>query len=128
MDDLLVVGRWDRVDRHGDDAVIIDYKSSEVREQAAADRRAKDSFQLLIYALAWQTLYGRLPLRVELRFLDTDLTGRADVTEADLERARSLLRKVGQGIRAEQFPAAPDEHNCRWCAFQSICPSAFRAA
>jgi len=127
LGDLLVVGRWDRVDRYGEDAVIIDYKSSEVREQAAADRRAKDSFQLLIYALAWHTLYGRLPLRVELRFLDTDLTGRAEVTEADLERARSLLRKVGQGIRAEQFSAVPDEHNCRWCAFQSICPFAFRA-
>ncbi|MBI4004465.1 MAG: ATP-dependent helicase, partial [Candidatus Omnitrophica bacterium] len=128
LDDLLIVGRWDRVDQEGENAVIIDYKSSEVREQAAADRRAKESLQLLVYALAWHTLHGRLPLRVELRFLETDLTGQAAVTDADLERARSLLRQIGQGIRDEQFSAAPDEHNCRWCAFQSICPYAFQSS
>jgi DNA helicase-2/ATP-dependent DNA helicase PcrA len=125
LDDLLIVGRWDRVDQQGEETVIIDYKSSEVREPAVANRRAKDSLQLLIYALAWHTLNGRLPARVELRFLETDVIGQAVVTEADLERAKSLLRQVGQGIRQERFPAAPDEHNCRWCAFQSICPYAF---
>ena len=42
LDDLLIVGRWDRVDCHGDEAVIIDYKSSDIRDQAAADRRIRN--------------------------------------------------------------------------------------
>jgi len=126
LDDVVVVGRWDRVDQHGEDVVIIDYKSSEVREQDAANRRTRESLQLLFYALAWRTLHGRLPSRVELRFLETGVTGQAHFSEEDLERARRLLRTAAQGIRANDFPAKPQEHACRWCAFQSICPFAFR--
>ncbi len=126
LDDLLIVGRWDRVDRSPEGAVIIDYKSSEVREQAAADRRTRESLQLLVYALAWRTLHGELPARVELRFLETDITGRAEFTEEDLEQARELLRQAARGIRTQQFDAKPQEFACHWCAFQAICPFAFQ--
>ena len=126
LDDLLIVGRWDRVDLTEQGAVIIDYKSSDVREQSVADRRTKESLQLLVYALAWQTLHGKLPARVELRFLDTDVTGSARFTEQDLERAKTLLRQAAAGIMAYSFPAKPQEHTCHWCAFQAICPFAFQ--
>ena len=127
LDDLLVVGRWDRVDRQEDGAVIIDYKSSEVRDQGIADRRTRESLQLLVYALAWRTLHGEMPARVELRFLETEVTGRARFTEDDLERAKQLLRDAAKGIRAQNFHAQPQEFACRWCAFQSICPFAFQS-
>ena len=126
LDDLLVIGRWDRVDVTGNDVVIIDYKSSEVRDQSAADRRARESLQLLVYALAWHRVHGQLPTRVELRFLETDVTGQACFTEEDLGRAEQLLRDAARGIRAGNFRAIPQEFTCRWCAFQAICPSAFQ--
>ncbi len=126
LEDLLVVGRWDRVDRRGDEAVIIDYKSSDVRDQRDADRKARGSLQMLVYALAWRTLHGRIP-RLELRFLETGLIGRVDVTDADLERAKAQLREAAEGIRQQQFQATPQEFACRWCAFQAICPFAFKA-
>ena len=126
MDDLLISGRWDRVDREGEQAVIIDYKSSDVHEQAAADRRTRESFQLLVYALAWRTIHGQLPIRLELRFLESGLTGSTRFTEDDLERCRAQLREAASGIRARQFPARPEERTCRWCAFQAICPDAFQ--
>ena len=125
LDDLLVVGRWDRVDCRGDEVVIVDYKSSDVREQREADRRTRESLQLLVYALAWRTLHGQVPA-VELRFLETGLTGRARLTDDDLERARAALREAAAGIRAHAFPAKPQEFACRWCAFQTVCPSAFQ--
>jgi RecB family exonuclease len=129
LDDVLVVGRWDRVDQHGEEAVIIDYKSSaEVRDQAAADRRAGESLQLLIYALAWRTLKGRRPARVELRFLETGLIGSAQPTDTDLERATARIREAAHGVRAQRFPAQPKDSACRWCAFQAICPFAFQAS
>ncbi len=125
LDGLLVVGRWDRVDRQGENIVIIDYKSSEVHEQAEADRRTRESLQLLIYALAWRTLHGVPPAGMELRFLETDLIGRAEVTEEGMARAATFLREAAAGIRAGKFGAKPQEHACRWCAFQAICPFAF---
>jgi len=128
LDDLLVSGRWDRVDRHGEETVIIDYKSSEVHDQQTADRKTRESLQLLVYALAWRTLHGVMPARVELRFLETDMTGRARFTEEDLERGKALLKRAAYGIRAQDFHAEPQEFACRWCAFQSICPSAFQIA
>ena len=127
LDDLLVVGRWDRVDRQGEEVVIIDYKSSDIGDQAIADRRTRESLQLLIYALAWQALTGQMPSRVELRFLETEVVGQHQVTEEDLEEAREKLREAARGIRAGRFEAKPQEFSCHWCAFQAICPSAFQA-
>lgn len=126
LEDMLVVGRWDRVDLRGDDAVIIDYKSSDVREEREANRRTQESIQMLIYALAWRVLHGYLPLRVELHFLESGVVGQAHFTEEDMDQARQILHRAAQGIRSEAFSAKPQEHTCRWCAFQSICPFAFR--
>jgi DNA helicase-2/ATP-dependent DNA helicase PcrA len=125
LDDMLVAGRWDRVDREPGGAVIIDYKSSDVADQRAADRKTRESFQLLVYALAWRTLHGELPLRVELRFLESGLVGTARFDEDDLTRVRDDLRAVAAGVGQGRFPATPSEHACRWCAFQTVCPSAF---
>ena len=58
-----VRGRWDRVDETDGEAVIVDYKSSDVRDPARADRRAAESLQLKLYALGWREMFGRLPGR-----------------------------------------------------------------
>lgn len=123
--DCLVTGRWDRVDRAGDSAVIIDYKSSDVRDQKSADKRTRESLQLLVYSLAWQSIHGNLPSRVELRFLETGVIGHAVFDEADMDRAREYLQEVSQGIRSQAFKPTPTEFECRWCAYQAICPAAF---
>src|SRR5439155_1004590 len=48
-----VRGRFDRVDEDLLGATIIDYKTGEVAKQKVADRRAAESLQLKLYALAW---------------------------------------------------------------------------
>ena len=58
-------------------------------EQTAADRRARESLQLKIYALAEQAATGRLPAAVELRFLESGLVGRCRLTDADLSEAET---------------------------------------
>ncbi len=124
VDDFLVVGRWDRVDYDGEEAVIIDYKSSDVHEQAQADRRVRDSLQMGVYALAWQRLHGRLPARLELRFLETGFVGQRVPTDDDLIEVEARLREAARGIRAGAFQAQPQQFSCRWCAYQTICPFA----
>jgi DNA helicase-2/ATP-dependent DNA helicase PcrA len=123
IEDLQLVGRWDRVDCRGEDAVIIDYKSSEVTDPASANRRARESLQMGLYALAWRELHGRVPVKIELRFLETDLVGSAVPSPDDIEKARQRLLDAAQGIRAREFTAKPQEFACRWCAYQAICPS-----
>lgn len=121
LDDFVVVGRWDRVDCQGDEAVVIDYKSSDVTKQADADKRCRESLQMAVYALAWKTIHGRLPARLELRFLDTGLVGKAAFTDEDLDETCERLREAAKGIRARDFHPQPKEFACRWCAYQSIC-------
>jgi RecB family exonuclease len=125
-----VRGRWDRVDirrtgeGHGE-VVIIDFKTSDVRAQKDADRRARDSLQLAIYALAYERQYGQLPSRLELHFLGARqvLVGGVAPTRSMLEEAEASIERAASGIRAQSFTATPDYYRaCRYCAFASICP------
>jgi DNA helicase II / ATP-dependent DNA helicase PcrA len=117
-----VRGRFDRVDEDLLGAVIVDYKTSEVIRQKDADRRAAASLQLKMYALAWREMTGRLPQRVELRFIETGVVGRREPTAADLETAMEAVGAAADGIRARRFEATPSRQACRYCAYSQICP------
>jgi len=120
----LLRGRWDRVDVRGGEVVIIDFKSTDVRTQQDADRRAKDSEQLSIYAFAYREMFGRLPDRVELHFLGREvIVGQAMKADRDVDAVREMILKAAAGIRAQQFLATPDPYRaCPYCAFNQICP------
>jgi DNA helicase-2/ATP-dependent DNA helicase PcrA len=118
-----VRGRYDRVDETPDGLVVIDYKSSDVTEQKKADQRAKDSLQLKMYALAQKEMTGRMPAYVELRFLESGLTGRHKPTEEDLSEAIEAIEAAAAGIRARRFDPTPGYQTCRYCAYNQICPS-----
>ncbi|MBI2458204.1 MAG: ATP-dependent helicase, partial [candidate division NC10 bacterium] len=124
-----VIGRWDRLDERDGRVAIIDYKSSAVRDQKEADRKARESLQLAIYALAHDQMTGRIPDAVELHFLESGLVGGARKAAADLEETRDTIGKVARGIRAREFTATPGYIQCGYCAFREICPStAYREA
>ena len=118
-----VRGRLDRVDDTPDGPVIVDYKSSDVTEPKKADQRARESLQLKIYALAWREMTGRLPVRVELSFLESGLVGRYRPTEADLAEAREAIEAAARGIRQRRFDPTPGYQTCRYCPYNQICPS-----
>ena len=107
----------------GERVAITDYKSSDVRDPAQARKRARESLQLSIYALAWLAVTGRPPDEVALDFLETGLVGRAEVDAERLDKARGLIRDAADGIRAGEFQARPDYVTCGYCAFRDVCPS-----
>jgi ATP-dependent DNA helicase UvrD/PcrA len=117
-----VRGRFDRVDEDLLGAVIVDYKTSEVTKQKEADRRVAASLQLKMYALAWREMTGHLPQRVELRFIETNVVGRHEPTESDVEQALAAVEAAADGIRARRYEATPSRNACRYCAYSQICP------
>lgn len=117
-----VIGRWDRIDQKDDSVVIVDYKSSEVRDEKEAHRKAKESLQLSIYALAYEKAFGRIPDRVELRFLETGLVGAAVKTEKDLAKTGEMIKEVARCIRSRNYEARPEYLACSYCAYREICP------
>jgi DNA helicase-2/ATP-dependent DNA helicase PcrA len=120
-------GRYDRVDRDEAGRVVItDYKSSDVRDLATANRRAKESLQLSIYALAHEAQHGSLPDELALHFIESGIVGRAEPTEKRLARDQLKLTAAADGIRAGQFDATQSAMKCGYCPFREICPDAMR--
>jgi len=125
LDDIRIVGIFDRIDVAPDGSgTIIDYKTSDIRSEKEAAKRAKESLQLAIYALAFETMMGKLPDAMELRFLTPDvLIGRTAPTDKMLDKARDAIRATAEGVRASHFPADPAYQACRYCDFATICPA-----
>ncbi|RLE34920.1 hypothetical protein DRJ24_03220 [Candidatus Acetothermia bacterium] len=118
-----VVGVFDRIDIVDGEGVIIDYKTSQIADSDQADKRTKESRQLSIYSLAYEKLFGRLPARLELRFLTPKLIiGRHTPDEKTIERARADIAAAEKGIRTGRFPADPTYNACNYCPYRPICP------
>jgi DNA helicase-2/ATP-dependent DNA helicase PcrA len=126
LDNDRIVGRWDRVDNRNGDVVVVDFKSSEIRQQKDADRRAKESLQLSIYALAYQQIYEHTPTAIELYFLETDLIGQTEVTEKMLNKAVENIKAAAQGIRSRDYTPKPGYMTCTYCAYSEVCPATLK--
>ncbi len=117
-------GRFDRIDMENDLAVIIDFKTSEITKQKDADKRAKESMQLALYALAYKNISGKLPIREELHFLESGLIGVDRKEEKDLENVKEKISVVAAGVHKREFSATPGYMVCNYCAYNQICPFA----
>lgn len=123
-----IVGIFDRIDipdiNNPQNGLIIDYKTSQVKNQEDADKKTKSSRQLAIYALAYEHLFNALPAALELRFLTPKLfIGRIKPTEKALDKARAEIERAAGGIRAGRFPAEPSYFACSYCPYRTICPA-----
>jgi DNA helicase-2/ATP-dependent DNA helicase PcrA len=117
-------GRFDRIDMEEGNAVIIDFKTSDLKKQKDADKRTRESLQLTLYALAYKVKHGQLPKRVELHFLESGLIGTDTKDEADLDKVKIKIKEVSNGIRERVFLATPGYMVCTYCAYNQICPCA----
>jgi RecB family exonuclease len=135
-DALAISGRVDRVDRRGDELVVVDYKTG--RSVLTADD-ARGSLALALYALACERTLRRACTAVELHHLPTGRVARFDHTGDSLARQLSRAEAIGaeavaaaQALRDggdpdELFPARASRV-CAWCDFVRICPVGLAAA
>jgi DNA helicase-2/ATP-dependent DNA helicase PcrA len=117
-----VQGRYDLVAEREEGVTILDFKTGHVEDQKKADERARESRQLDVYALAHLRTTGRLPRRVELRFLESGLAGGRQPTLEQAEATAALVRDTAARIRRHEFPARPSWMACGGCAFRDVCP------
>jgi len=127
LDRNRIAGRFDRVDHRDGGVTIVDFKSSQIKDQKAADKRVKESLQLSIYALAYQQTKGITPATVELHFLESGLVGSAPVTDKMLEKTVQQIGRAAAGIRARDYTPKPGWMACKYCAYAEICPSTARS-
>lgn len=99
----------------------MDFKTSQITKQNDADRRTKESLQLGIYALAYKAIFGILPHRVELYFLESGMIGSAKLKEGELEKVKEKIKEAALGIRKCKFDASPTYMACAYCAYNQIC-------
>ena len=116
-----VNGRYDLIVGSGKDAEIKDFKTSDVKEQKDADRRIKESTQMMIYALAWYEKYKAIP-KTTLLFIESGLTGSRTFTMNELEKTKQMIFDVASGLRANNLDAKADSYQCKLCPYSDICP------
>ena len=105
--------------------MIIDFKAGEIKDQKTADKRARESLQMDVYALSFQKTLD-LPVReTRLHFLESGIIGRAAKGEKEMEKAMAKIRAAEAGIRSRDYDAKPDWHHCSYCEFRTICPYSF---
>ncbi len=132
---LALSGRVDRVDRRGDELVIVDYKTG--RFEPGGDE-ARGSRALALYAYAAERVFRRRCRRVELHHLPTGTVAahehteeslgrhlrRAEDTAADIVAAEAAV--AGGASADEAFAPTPGTW-CSWCDFKKSCPAGAEA-
>jgi DNA helicase-2/ATP-dependent DNA helicase PcrA len=121
-------GRYDLVMESDGHVTVLDFKTGEVSDPKAAQKRANESLQLDIYALAHLRTEGRLPDRVELRFLESGLAAGRRPRVEEVSRTEERIRAAATAIRRRQFPARPTWMACGQCPFREICPHTARGS
>jgi DNA helicase-2/ATP-dependent DNA helicase PcrA len=117
-----VQGRYDLVVEKDGHVSILDFKTGAVDDPKKAQQKANESLQLDLYALAHLRTVGRLPDRVELRFLESGLAAGKQPTPEEAAATEERVRKAAGPIRRREFPATPSYLACGQCAFHDICP------
>ena len=123
-----ISGRWDRVDVINNSVSIVDYKTSKIDDNKKAHKKAKESLQLGIYALAYKRIYGVIPNSLELYFIESGTIGRTTFTEDDLRAIEEKITIASKGIRARDFNPKPSYFACAYCVFKNICPFTLKGA
>ena len=133
---LALSGRIDRLDRRGDELVVVDYKTG--RHVLTTDD-ARSSMALAVYALAAARTLRTRCVSVELHHLPSGDVIRWEHTDASLARHLERAEDIAAEASAAQVTAAESESYdalfpprpgpvCGWCDFAAHCPEGRAAA
>lgn len=116
---LRFTGKMDRVDKEqGGQYVVTDYKTG---KKPTTKSEIGHDVQMNLYALATESVYGKLPARTGQLFvrMGKEVTNEIDAG-ALAEEEKSIL-DMGKAILDGRFPANPSYAACHWCDYVQIC-------
>jgi len=117
LDDFMIRGRIDRIDKDGDDYIVIDYKTA---KRSSSERELKKDMQLLLYSVVTEEMFGKKPSKVGIWYLRPNQTKLVKVEEDDLEAIRAEMRLIVENIKAGKFDPTPG-WECRNCDYDCLC-------
>ncbi|OGI25820.1 MAG: hypothetical protein A2287_06785 [Candidatus Melainabacteria bacterium RIFOXYA12_FULL_32_12] len=118
LDDIIICGYIDRVDRLDNDKVeIIDYKTGNIRNLP------QDDLQLNLYALVCRDYLDLIPAKLSLYFLKTNQKTSVDVSNVYIDLVKNLVLNTADKILSQNFTITQESlQNCNDCCYQKICP------
>jgi DNA helicase-2/ATP-dependent DNA helicase PcrA len=124
-DDIIVRGRWDRIDEIDGRWRIIDYKTSDVKDAEKADKKldsANISRQLKLYSISFDKVFGRPVDEVGIYFFESGIIATKKIRKDTLDKYEAQIHETAAEIRKGNFEATPSAFVCKFCAFFNICP------
>ena len=117
----LLRGRVDRVDRLPDGRhELIDYKTGKPR----TSEQLRDDVQLSLYQMGARTAWGLDASAQSYYYVLDNEKVPVDHSEGELERVRTTVADIADGILGQHFEPTPSEEICPFCDYRIICPAA----
>ncbi len=117
IDNHHIKGYIDRIDKDGEDYIIIDYKTAKT---PLSENQLRKDIQLLTYDMAVQKLFGKRPKKVGLWFLRTNKKVMIEPKDEDIELIKEELLETIKGIIREEFNPTPG-WVCQNCDYKLLC-------
>ena len=123
--DLIIAGRFDRVEEDSGSSNVIDFKTGGLRTQEEVDA----DLQLSIYALAAEQEFDMPCTKLTLMFLHEDGITEVHTSRSDgrLAEAMQQIDTLGGGIEDAQFDPTPSLGACGRCPYKGVCDAAFKS-
>ncbi|TSC59823.1 MAG: Uncharacterized protein Greene041662_394 [Candidatus Peregrinibacteria bacterium Greene0416_62] len=116
---IVLTGRFDRIERTSDGLHVIDFKTSQPRTQVEVDA----DLQLSIYALATLEDFGELPVALSLLHITEDgvLEIRTTRNENQVRDAVKQITAIHGRITEKDFRPTPAVPICKYCPYRGVC-------
>jgi len=119
----LLRGRVDRVDLRPDGSYeLIDYKTG----RAKTEEELQSDVQLSIYQMGARESWELQTTAQSYIYVMSGERVPVEHSEAELDRVRTTVAEIGDGIKRQDFQPTPSPDICRLCDFRIICPAAER--
>jgi DNA helicase-2/ATP-dependent DNA helicase PcrA len=116
-----VRGRVDRIDRLPDGSYeLIDYKTG----WAKTEQQLREDVQLSLYQMGAREAWGLPGSAQSYYYVLENEKVPVEHTEDELERVRTTVSAIADGILAQEFEPTPRPDICAACDYRIICPAA----